>query len=298
MVKRRYPLLMVITALVIAPFFPSNSSSVQAKTTHKVVYRYTVRRNIHAVSNRIQLPVGTEKSSNWAGYAVTAVDHSSPYHLVSGSWTVPIAYGTSGALGAQWIGLGGYSSSDLLQLGTIEEMSGKREVVTLFWEKLPATAQNIGTVPVGSRISTSISQNNNGTWALHFSITTPKRQRITKTVTVSVDTAYVQGMGTSAEWISEDPSDGSGNLYPLANTGTVQYTNVSANSTSVTAAANRIHPLAVASSASRLLLVPSNLSNGGTAFNTKNAMQQSMTFMRGLPRHRFRISHHSFRVRR
>lgn len=294
MLKEKIPTLLVAFVIGFAPISPLGSSIVQAKTGHHISYRSIRSYNTHAMTNPIQLPAGTEKSSNWAGYAVTALGNSLSYNNVSGSWAVPIAYGASGSLGAQWIGLGGYNSSDLLQLGTIEEMSQQKEVVELFWEKLPAAAQNVGSVPVGSKITTKIAKSKNGIWALTFYVVTPKGQRITKVIKTNVDTAYVQGMGSSAEWISEDPSDGNGNLYPLANTGTVQYTNATANSKPISTTNNSVHPLAVADSSSKLLLIPSNLLSNKKAFYTKNAEQQSMRFNPNLKRYHFRISHHYF----
>src|SRR3954470_23952005 len=63
-------------------------------------------------------------SSNWAGYAVTSIDPTTPvtYSSVSGTWTQPAANCASTASGysAFWVGLGGYAetSQGLEQIGT------------------------------------------------------------------------------------------------------------------------------------------------------------------------------------
>ncbi|MFT8872911.1 MAG: G1 family glutamic endopeptidase [Sporolactobacillus sp.] len=239
-----------------------------------------------------RLPSGTEKSSNWAGYAVTGSARA--FTAVSASWSVPAATGMSGSVGAQWIGIGGYSSADLLQMGTIEELSGRQETTELFWEQLPAAAQDIGTVPVGSKVTASITPKTADTWLLIFSIAEPGGQKLVKTISATVAAGYAAGIETSAEWISEDPSDGNGNLYPLANTGMVNYTNVRADGLPLNAVGNVVHPLAVTDTASRLQLIPSDLTAGGAAFYTENVTGNAMGFGLNESARHFRVGRHHF----
>ncbi|WP_100487783.1 G1 family glutamic endopeptidase [Sporolactobacillus pectinivorans] len=244
-------------------------------------------------ASRINLPVGTEESSNWAGYAVTRSD-SLKYTSVDGSWVVPVASGSSSSLGSQWIGLGGISSGDLLQMGTIEQFQGNREVATLFWEQLPANAQDIMTVPVGSRIYAKIYQGRNNTWYLQFQVIEPNGKKATKNISVNsakLNSTYAQGIGTSAEWISEDPSNGSGNLYPLANTGVVQYANTTANNKAINSKGNKVEPLAVVNALNRLLITPSSLSSNGTNFSTTNIGNRYVS-LRAHGIHHFRGGRH------
>src|SRR5579862_6116977 len=58
----------------------------------------------------------SDTTSNWAGYISTGGTYSS----ISGSWTVPNVSASDGssAADAAWIGIGGESSNDLIQVGT------------------------------------------------------------------------------------------------------------------------------------------------------------------------------------
>ncbi|WP_100487355.1 G1 family glutamic endopeptidase [Sporolactobacillus pectinivorans] len=217
----------------------------------------------------MSLPAQTEESSNWSGYAVTPAG-SRLYTSVSGNWTVPKASGISSSSSAQWIGLGGISSSSLLQMGTIEQIQRNSETATLFWEQLPGSAKNIMNVPVRSQISASIFRSNNEIWSLQFKVTEPNGKRITKTVSVKLTASYEKGIETSAEWISEDPSSGSGGLYPLASTGVVNYTGATVNNQPISENGNSVQPLAMVSSANGLLIAPSSLLSNGTGFSTES----------------------------
>lgn len=272
---------------------PTSANSVKAYIAHNAVYEGHARKIVAAKAFQIKLPVGTEESSNWAGYAVTRTD-SHFYTNVGGSWTVPSASGISSSLGSQWIGLGGVSSGDLLQMGTIEQFQGKREITTLFWEQLPANAQDIMTVPTGSRINAKIYQGHNNTWSLQFQVIEPNGKRVMKNISTKLNSAYAQGIGTSAEWISEDPSDGNGNLYPLANTDVVRYTNTTANNEAIDGKGNKLDPLAVVNSQNRILIAPSALSSKDTAFSTTNIGNRYVS-LRAHGIHHFRGGRHYFR---
>lgn len=88
------------------------------------------------VAAAADIPADTEKSLNWAGYIATPVSGKS-YTSISGNWTVPdITAGQKNALAGQWIGLGGVSSTDLLQIGTLEIMENGQATAEVFWEKL------------------------------------------------------------------------------------------------------------------------------------------------------------------
>ena len=96
------------------------------------------------------LPANTTGSSNWAGYMDTPAAGNA-YTSVSASWTVPsISGGQRYAAAAQWIGLGGVSTTDLLQMGTLEDIENGQAVAKVFYEQLPSVAQEVVTVPAGS----------------------------------------------------------------------------------------------------------------------------------------------------
>jgi hypothetical protein len=225
-------------------------------------------RQSQSTATNLSLAENTQGSKNWAGYIATPSSNSS-YTSVSGSWTVPnISASQKNALAAQWIGLGGVSSSDLLQIGTVEQIENGQPVAELFWEQLPSTAQNVMTVPIGSTISASIapSADSSSTWNLTFTINGQSQTQVIPPVTLS--SSYAQGIGTSAEWISEDPSNQNGQLYPLANMGTVSYRSAMVNGKLLDSPGNQVQPVAMISQNGNVLIAPSALGTDGESFST------------------------------
>jgi Peptidase A4 family len=212
---------------------------------------------------------GMQASQNWAGYIDTPSSNSEPYTSVSGTWTVPAVTGSQQGVAAQWIGLGGVSTQDLLQMGTIEDFEQGKAVANVFWEQLPQVAQNIMTVPIGSTIHGSISKSTDSTWNISFTANEPNGQTVSKTISVTLDSSYAQGIGTSAEWISEDPSNANGQLVPLANMGTVQYSQALVNGKSLNASGNQVQPVALVSATGNVLIEPSSVGSDGESFATQ-----------------------------
>lgn len=225
-----------------------------------------------STSTQQSLPANTQSSANWGGYIDTPTAGNS-YTSVSGSWTVPIITANNqNAVAAQWIGLGGVNSDDLLQMGTMETLENGQTTAEVFWEQLPDVAQNIMSVPVGSTVSASISpdQTTANTWDLTVNATEQNGQTQTQTQTVSttLETSYAQGIGTSAEWISEDPSDANNNLVPLANMGTVNYSFATVDGQALNASGNTVEPVAMISSTGVITIAPSALGSDGKSFST------------------------------
>jgi hypothetical protein len=86
-------------------------------------------------------------SSNWAGYAVTSTDPTTPvtYTSVSGTWVQPAAACGAGpaAYSAFWVGLGGYSdtSQGLEQIGTESDCTtAGRATYGVWYELVPAAS--------------------------------------------------------------------------------------------------------------------------------------------------------------
>ncbi|MCY0907448.1 MAG: G1 family endopeptidase [Sulfobacillus thermotolerans] len=199
-----------------------------------------------------------QSSQNWAGYVVS----SGQYRSVSATWTVPAIQNGSG-VAAQWVGLGGVKSQDLLQTGTIEQQNSNGAVTAqVFVEELPQHAQDIMTVPIGSTISASIEPVSSDQWDLTITAV-HQGQTQTKTVPMTVSAAYAAGMETSAEWIFEDPANTTGNLYPLATTKKVTFSKVQANNQAVTSA----NALVMTGPGGQPEVEPSVMKNG--AFSTK-----------------------------
>ncbi|HVJ49289.1 G1 family glutamic endopeptidase [Desulfitobacterium sp.] len=221
-------------------------------------------------TDTVSLPAHTESSENWAGYIATPTSNND-YTSISGSWTVPnITASQTNALAAQWIGLGGVLTTDLLQMGTIEQMENGQAVAEIFWEKLPDVAQSVITVPIGSTINAGISEaeGSSSSWNLTYTVKTPEGETQTQTIPVTLDSSYTQKIGTSAEWISEDPSNQKSQLYPLADMGTVTYNSALVEGQPLNSSDNKVNPVAMVSKNGNVLIAPSTLGNDGESFST------------------------------
>jgi hypothetical protein len=218
-------------------------------------------------SSTVTIPTGTMASSNWAGYIDTPASDSL-YTSVSGSWTVPDISGSrEGSAAAQWIGLGGVSTSDLLQMGTLEYVDNGQIVVEVFVEKLPDAAQSVTAVTAGSTFTASISQASDTVWNLTYTVVSTDGETITDTITQTLDADYAEEIGSSAEWISEDPSNGSGSLYPLADMGTIEYSSALVDTESLSSSENTVEPVALVSN-NRIAISPSAVGSDGESFST------------------------------
>jgi hypothetical protein len=138
---------------------------------------------------------------------------------VSGSWVATTATGRAGVTSADssWIGIGGVTSGDLIQIGTDNIISSTGQVRTeAFFEMLPAASQPVPglTVSPGDAMSASITQLSPGQWQMSITDHTTGE-------TFSQTVAYTSTQ-SSAEWIQEEPS-GSRRLIPLDHFGTATF---------------------------------------------------------------------------
>jgi hypothetical protein len=148
----------------------------------------------------------TATSSNWAGYVV----RKSGVHFkrVMGSWNVPTVTCTPGheAYSANWVGLGGYSSSSkaLEQIGTDSDCNASGQARYSAWyELVPDAGHDIKmTVEAGDRISAGVTVK--GSDVVMTLANTTRGTSVKKRLRASqVDV-------TSAEWIIEAPAMCSG----------------------------------------------------------------------------------------
>jgi Peptidase A4 family len=165
---------------------------------------------------------GTTDSLNWSGYAVTP--SSDNVTAVSSTFTVPTAGLVPPGFAATWTGIGGYTTSDLIQAGTAEQsvpgnpVSGPQYYA--WYELLPAGETQLTgcsgdancTVTPGDNITVNISQVSGNTWSI--SMTNAGHW------TWSKDLAYSSSK-SSGEWILEAPTLVAQTL--LANVGTVHF---------------------------------------------------------------------------
>ncbi|MDX6482152.1 MAG: hypothetical protein QOG85_2662 [Gaiellaceae bacterium] len=159
-------------------------------------------------------------SSNWSGYAVTGGRYTS----VSASWTEPAVSCSGTAYSSFWVGLDGDTSSTVEQTGSSADCSGSTPQYYAWYEMYPKYPVNLsGTVRPGDKLTASVTTDGKGNFTLTISDST---QGWTNTTNAKLHSAAL----ASAEVIAEAPSSRSG-VLPLANFGTVSFTNASANGT-------------------------------------------------------------------
>ena len=159
------------------------------------------------VNHLIAVRGDTADSLNWAGYAVTP---GSGITAVSGTFTVPSAGELPPGFSASWAGIGGYTTSDLIQAGVSENSAIDGELLggqySAWYEILPASETPIsgcsGTVPSctvnpGDKISVNISNIGGDNWDI--SLTDAGNWTWSTSVTYA-------SSESSAEWIQEAPS--------------------------------------------------------------------------------------------
>jgi hypothetical protein len=165
----------------------------------------------------------TATSLNWAGYAVTP---GSGITAVSGTFTVPAAGEVPPGFAASWAGIGGFSTSDLIQAGVSENDAAGGALLggqyNAWYEILPAAETPIsgctGNVPScavnpGDKVSVNISNAGDNTWTIALSDAGHWSWSTSLTYASS---------GSSAEWIQEAPSLGGAQTLP-ADVGTVSF---------------------------------------------------------------------------
>ena len=155
------------------------------------------------------LPVhgGSTTSLNWSGYAVTP--SSDNVTAVDSTFVVPSAGLDPPGFAATWTGIGGYSTSDLIQAGTAEQSAPSNSILGdqyyAWYELLPnsetqltnCTGDSSCTVTPGDKVTVDISNVSGDTWSI--SLTDAGHWSWSKDVTYT-------SSKSSAEWILEAPT--------------------------------------------------------------------------------------------
>ncbi len=201
-------------------------------------------------------------SVNWSGYMTNEENITG----ITANWTVPEVLGNNQSKtgDATWIGIGGITSSDLLQIGTQNTISADGQVTSsAFYEILPAAPRTIDTVSLlpGSSIAASINQIKPGLWQIN----------LTNLSTQEIFSSYViyQSSRSSAEWIEEDPTASPTKLLPLDNFGMVSFTSGTAivNGSNANILSSHAQPITMVSQSSGIMAKPSTIMSSGTSFN-------------------------------
>ena len=245
-----------------------SSPSLSQDTTERIA-----RRQFGPIRDKVEHGDGTASSTNWSGYAVLG----SSFTSAEGSWMVPTAVcsGLSGnEYAAFWVGLDGYSSGTVEQIGTDSDCDGTTPNYYAWYEFYPEGSREITSVPVspGNVVSASVVYNGR-----EFTVTitnTATGKSYTKTSSVK------KAARSSAEWIAEAPCCTSGQgILPMSDFGTVYFgkDNTGVNGTNSATDSSTSGPIGnfgsveqitkVASSSSPQTSTCISLSTDGTSFS-------------------------------
>jgi hypothetical protein len=160
----------IIVASAVLPA-AAQASTHHARTGHRIgvlIRKYP--------AGRLPLHGGTVSSLNWSGYAVTP--SGGGVTAVNSTFVVPSAGLVPPGFAATWTGVGGFSSSDLIQAGVGEDSLQSNPILGpqyfAWYELLPnSEVQLMGcsgdancTVTPGDHISVSISETGSNTWSI------------------------------------------------------------------------------------------------------------------------------------
>jgi hypothetical protein len=222
---------------------------------------------------RTNIPPGTspsgppttvgQTSRNWSGYVATG----GTFTAVSGTWTIPTVSASAGAsmrADATWVGIGGATTTDLVQAGTEATVDNGVVQYAAWVETLPQPSRPVTlAVKAGDTVTVSLAQQTAGVWSVTIRNAT-SGEAYNGTVTYA-------SSASSAEWIEEAPTARNG-VVLLDRFGTVQFTNASTikdGKTVTPGVAGAIAVTMVNNKTGVTLAMPSILSPDGASFTVK-----------------------------
>ncbi|HUA21453.1 MAG TPA: G1 family glutamic endopeptidase [Bryobacteraceae bacterium] len=231
------------------------------------------------------------ESSNWSGYAVTGANGS--VTSVTNSWIVPVVNCSIAPEGYSsfWVGIDGFSSSTVEQIGTDSDcvsLNGTETGIPTYYAWFEFYPQNAylvefpRAVQPGDVITASVKASGNGGGRLGGHRFTVTLTDVTRDETFSTTSSVSGAKQSSAEWIAETPCcESSGSVLPLADFGTVNYGAdfTSAANTAYATVGNTTAPIGkfganvqeitmvTDTTPSATMAQPSGLSKDGTSFS-------------------------------
>jgi Peptidase A4 family len=148
-------------------------------------------------NERVPAAGGTFESRNWSGYVVKS--SSDAISRATSTFIVPKLNPPPSGHASTWVGIGGFSSPDLIQAGISEQSATPHYFA--WWETLPDSAVRINNKSVshGDKVTVTIAQSSSKKWKI--SLTDAGRWSFSKTVSYN-------SSRSSAEWILEAPTIG------------------------------------------------------------------------------------------
>jgi hypothetical protein len=207
----------------------------------------------------------TSQSTNWSAYAV--IGSNGAYSTVSGSWVEPSVSCTSrsSSYSSFWVGLDGYNSNSVEQLGTDSDCSRRTPRYYGWYEMYPNPSVTLSTstylVSPGDTLTASVTYNGNSTYTLSMSSSRGWHFSTTQSGSFT---------NSSAEWIAEAPSSCgfTCQVLPLANFGTVNFSNCTANGATIGNYGSSVwQEITMVTSNGTVKAQPSALNGGGDGFS-------------------------------
>ena len=160
------------------------------------------------------------QSYNWSGYVSTSATHQA-FTKVSGNWTTPsVTCNAEDQVTSNWVGLDGFNSNSIEQLGTVSWCYQGTATYYTWFEMYPASPVRVSTsLAPGDKIAASVTRSGTS-YTLKLTDSTHPANSFTKTATC----ALTKCPDTSAEWVSERPSFSIG-VAPLAHYNAFKITN-------------------------------------------------------------------------
>jgi hypothetical protein len=159
-------------------------------------------------------------TQNWAGY--TDLGQAGAFTSVATSWVQPAVTCTAAqTFSSFWVGLDGVGTQTLEQTGTEADCENGTPVYAGWYELFPAAPVFYNSpVQAGDQMSASVVANGGGSFTLTLADASEGWKQVTN--------KFVTGSTlSSAEVVAEAPSSQS--VLPLANFGTVNFTNATVN---------------------------------------------------------------------
>lgn len=214
--------------------------------------------------------VKKDTSSNWSGYvAMTNLQkpQKNSVSYVYGAWTVPTLSSTpDDSFCSAWVGIDGDQSNTVEQIGTEHDWSNGSQQNSAWFEMFPNPSYDISGFPLqpGDVVAGVVNYIGSSTFQLMLINYTQK-------VFVLIPTSYTKSSTAKrvcAEWIVEAPW--LNQTLPLANFGTIAFSDCSATIRNFTGPINSSHwknnSITMVGPGNVTKATPSGLSNGGTAF--------------------------------
>jgi hypothetical protein len=171
-------------------------------------------------------------SANWAGYVASANPggpQTGAVTSVSGSWNVPSVTpaGKGNEYSSVFVGIDGVTSPTVEQIGTESDIVNGKPQYSVWYETYPKASVSVAPMKIqpGDTINGAVQYLTSGPHAGQFQLTLTDASQKNSSFTTYQNVPTAQR--SSAEWIVETPSSGSG-VLPTAGFSPVTFTNASA----------------------------------------------------------------------